>query len=58
MKSRAVSEFAEHYNFERPHQSLGNGLIDPDEALRGEAGEVVRRERLGGLLNFYHRAAA
>ncbi len=28
------------------------------EETLGNTGDVVRRERLGGLLSFYHRAAA
>ena len=43
------------YHGERNHQGLGNELIDGGVA--GVDGEVVRHERLGGLLNFYERAA-
>ncbi len=47
------------YNAERNHQGLGNSLIAPIEGdCVGQAlGRVRRRARLGGLLNFYHRAA-
>jgi transposase InsO family protein len=53
---RALREYVVHYHSERPHQGLGNELIDgvPSNGL----GEVVARERLGGLLNSYHRTAA
>ncbi len=53
---RAIDEYMEHYHQDRPHQGLGNTRIDgvPDHA----SGEVLRRERLGGLLNSYRRAAA
>ncbi len=53
-----IAEYLAHYNAERPHQGLDNDLIAPDASLLGNAGEVVVRERLGDLLNFYHRAAA
>ena len=55
---RATSEFAAHYHRERNHQGLGNKLICPDPTLLDGAGWVQRRERLGGLLNYYYRAAA
>jgi transposase InsO family protein len=52
---RAVSEFVVHYHRERNHQGLDNALIE-GAALNG-AGRVRRQSRLGGLLNFYTRAA-
>jgi transposase InsO family protein len=52
---RAIREFVQHYNAERPHQGLGNQLITGKPATG--AGEVVARERLGGLLRNYKRAA-
>jgi len=55
---RATIAFVAHYHQERNHQGLGNSLITPDDALRRNSGAVVRQERLGGLLSFYHRAAA
>jgi putative transposase len=55
---RAVSEFTVHYHRERNHQGLDNHLICPDPKLVREGGEVKRSERLGGLLNYYYRAAA
>ena len=51
----AVSEFVAHYHRERNHQGLDNALIE-GAALTG-AGRVRRQSRLGGLLNFYTRAA-
>jgi len=53
---RSVDEFVEHYHCERNHQGLDNRLIagaSPTPAAR----RVRRRPRLGGLLNFYERAA-
>ena len=47
----------EHYHTERNHQGLSNQLIQADEQTGSIAGKVEWRERLGGLLKFYHRAA-
>jgi putative transposase len=53
---RALDEFVAHYHRERNHQGLGNALITPAAAVA--AGIQVRcRDRLGGLLRYYHRAA-
>ena len=54
----AVQNFLAHYHSERNHQGLGNRLIRPDHAHVGAAGTVQCRERLGGMLNYYYRAAA
>jgi hypothetical protein len=43
---------------ERNHQGLGNTLIDGISPDTDGLGPVARRERLGGLLNFYYREAA
>jgi putative transposase len=53
---RTLAEFMEHYHRERNHQGLENALIEdrrPPEA----GGAIRRRPRLGGLLNYYSRAA-
>ena len=55
---RAVHEFVAHYLTERNHQGLGNRLILPDRQDLENSGAVQCREHLGGLLNYYHRAAA
>jgi putative transposase len=58
---RAVSEYIEHYHRERNHQGVGNRLLTPREPPMQPANgntPVERRERLGGLLNFYYRRAA
>jgi transposase InsO family protein len=52
-----VTEYARHYHFERPHQGLDNHLIEPRNAANGR-GPIQCRERLGGILRFYHREAA
>jgi transposase InsO family protein len=55
---RAVREFVAHYHSERSHQGLGNRLIVPDVAATPSHGRIVCRERLCGLLTYYHRRAA
>lgn len=55
---RAVRNFVAHYHSERNHQGLGNCLIQPEPDHLANTGAVQRRERLGGLLNYYYRAAA
>jgi hypothetical protein len=52
---RAVHDFVEHYHLERNHQGLGNTLIVGAPART--TGSIRRRPRLGGLLNYYERAA-
>ena len=55
---KATAQFIEHYHCERNHQGLGNRLISPEDIDRLGQGEVARRERLGGSLNYYYRVAA
>lgn len=54
----AVRQFLKHYHGERNHQGLDNQLIDPREEVGLVQGKVECRERLGGLLRYYYRAAA
>lgn len=58
MLRRALREFMEHYHRERNHQGLGNQLIVPPRLPPSQSEHVDRRTRLGGVLNFYERAAA
>ena len=53
---QAIAEFVEHYHCERNHQGLDNRLIAA-APVADRAGAVRCRRRLGGLLNFYERAA-
>jgi transposase InsO family protein len=53
---RAIAEYVEHYHQERNHQGLDNRLI-AGVPTTDVAGRVHRRSRLGGLLNYYQRAA-
>jgi putative transposase len=55
---RSVAEFMEHYHEERNHQRLGNRLIRSTASIAANDGMVRRRQRLGGMLNFYYREAA
>jgi transposase InsO family protein len=55
---RAVTQFIEHYHLERPHQGKSNQLLFPAPVRPfPNAGRPQGRERLGGLLKFYQRAA-
>ncbi len=53
---RAIDEYVAHYHLDRNHQGLGNRLID-SEPSEVPATRVESRERLGGILRSYHRAA-
>ena len=55
---KATADFITHCHSERNHQGLDNALICPEPEHAGTEGEVHRRERLGGLLNYYYRKAA
>ena len=52
-----VREYVVHYNLERNHQGLDNLVLAPQQD-NSAVGPILRRERLGGLLSFYHREAA
>ena len=53
---RMLAEYGEHYHGERNHQGLNNALID-DSTHQPTGKPIRRRSRLGGLLNYYKRAA-
>jgi len=53
-----VVAFLEHFHAERNHQGLGNRLIEPGEEVGRLTGDVVCRERVGGMLRYYYREAA
>ena len=55
---KAIDEFLVYYHHERNHQGLGNRLIDPQHEIGSLKGPVACRERLGGVLRYYHRKAA
>jgi transposase InsO family protein len=54
----AIENFVAHYHHERNHQGLSNRIIQPERNHRGNTGAIQRRERLGGMLNYYYRTAA
>jgi transposase InsO family protein len=58
MLRTVIQSYLVHYHHERNHQGLGNQLIVPESGMENQHGLVVRRERLGGLLSYYHRAVA
>ena len=57
---RALHQYCIHYHEERNHQGKQNLLLFPRQTLRSNTrkGPVKCRERLGGLLKYYHRRAA
>jgi transposase InsO family protein len=55
---RAIREYVAHYHGERNHQGLANLLLTGSPTPANTNVSVLRRERLGGLLNYYHRGAA
>jgi hypothetical protein len=55
---RALSDYVDHFHGERNHQGKGNVLLFPRVNDRQREGPVRCRERLGGLLRYYHREAA
>ena len=54
----AIADFVAHYHAEWNHQGIGNQLLIPGEEVGRTSGEIVSRERLGGLLRYYCREAA
>jgi transposase InsO family protein len=56
--SYVIQRYLAHYHTERNHQGLDNQLITSEGEVGCQTGPVVRRERLGGLLSYYHRKAA
>jgi transposase InsO family protein len=53
----AIHNFITHYHTERNHQGVANRIISPEPGHFGKVGIVHRRQRLGGMLNYYYRAA-
>jgi putative transposase len=54
---QSILEYVEHYHRERKHQGLRNELIERSSQDRDRGGPVECRERLGGVLRYYRRAA-
>jgi hypothetical protein len=57
---RVLSEYLVHFHRERNHQGKGNVLLFPQNCQSASSSDrsVRCRERLGGLLKYYHREAA
>jgi hypothetical protein len=55
-----LSHYARHYHEERNHQGKDNMIPFPaaEDRIGSSSGPIRTRERLGGLLTFYHREAA
>lgn len=55
----ALKQYEVHYHQERPHQGTGNVVLFPGPGRCGEGKRSMQcRERLGGLLKYYHCEAA
>jgi transposase InsO family protein len=55
---KATREYAAHYHRERNHQGIDNRLIEPGDRVESASSAIECVQRLGGMLRFYHRAAA
>jgi putative transposase len=55
---KAISTFLEHFHAERNHQGIGNQLIEPGGEVGLRDGDILCRQRLGGMLRYYYREAA
>ena len=55
---KAIHEFVGHCHTERNHQGLANRIIYPNKEHFGTRGPICRRQCLGGMLDYYYRAAA
>ncbi len=52
-----LREYVDHYQRARPHQGLGQQIPGEPVEAGTAVGRVVRRDRLGGLIHEYSRAA-
>jgi len=57
-QKHALAETETFYNQERPHQGLGNKIIQVEFNRPSTDGTIVCNSRLGGMLNYYYREAA
>jgi putative transposase len=57
-----LKNYVEHYHWERNHQGKGNVILFPEGQRHLQtdrsSGHILKHERLGGLLKYYHREAA
>ena len=57
-RRQARTEYVAHYPAERNHQGVDNQLLEPPDTSSTANEAIYRRERLDGMLNYYHRKAA
>jgi putative transposase len=50
-----IRQYIEHYNCQRPHLALG--LRPPEPVANQRSGQILRQQRLNGLISEYYRAA-
>jgi putative transposase len=56
---RVLRVYVDHYNRKRLHRALEQRAPELDQRREGSpTGEIRRRDRLGGLIHEYYRAAA
>jgi putative transposase len=55
---RALGDYVDHFHAERNHREKGNVLLFPRDTHRYREGPVRCRQRLGGLLRYYHQEVA
>jgi len=55
---RVLRVYVDHYNTQRPHRALELCPPEPEGDARSGGSEIRRRDRLGGLIHEYYRAAA
>jgi hypothetical protein len=53
----AIAKYMKHYHRERNHQGLDSQLVVAGTTAN-DNGRARRRERMAGLLSYYHREAA
>ena len=58
MLRNTIREFVAHYHHARNHQGIDNRLPIEATTIGAVAVRVRKRERVGGLLNYYYREAA
>ena len=55
---RVLRIYVDHYNRERPDRALKLCPPEPERDASSCGSKINRRDRLGGLIHEYHRAAA
>lgn len=55
--SKVVREYADFFNYARPHQGIGQRIPVPPKVKQPQSGRVIAFPALGGLHHDYRRAA-